>query len=305
MPSTIRVVSGGGIKAGLCENGSFSFRLAAYMLRPSWFIALFALFSLSACAQSVDAPASSSSLSTTRSGQQAQQPPSHPANASVPSATSERIRAALAAIDPRIKADYIGQSIFPGFSEVLVQGQLLFVTNDGHYLLQAHPIDLKTRQPYISQPQLAFRQALLKKIPPSDRIIFSPPSPKYTVTVFTDTECGYCRKLHLQIAEYNQRGIAVEYVAFPRAGLNTSNSEQMDAVWCAKDRKKALTDAKMGSTLEKPKGCVSPVAMEYTLGVQLGVNGTPAIYSADGEQIGGYLDPDQMLAVLSHQQSSP
>lgn len=281
------------------------FRLADCMLRPSWFIALFALFSLTACAQSVDAPTPSTPHSTDRSGQQAQQSPPNPANNSQSSATSERIQAALATVDPRIKADYIGQSIFPGFSEVLVQGQLLFITNDGHYLLQAHPIDLKTKQPYISKPQLAFRQGLLKKIPASDRIIFSPPSPKYTVTVFTDTECGYCRKLHLQIADYNRRGIAVEYVAFPRAGLNTSNSDQMDAVWCAKDRKKALTDAKMGSTLVKPKECVSPVAMEYTLGIQLGVNGTPAIYSADGEQIGGYLDPDQMLAVLSRQQPSP
>ena len=271
------------------------------MFRLSSFIALFAIVSLAACAKSADSSVTTPSASAVSKPRQSA-PPANSGEAA-PQPIAQRIQAALTAIDPRIKADYIGTSVLPGFSEVLVQGQLLFVTNDGRYLVQAHPIDLKTKQPYVSQPLLAYRRSLLQKIPAADRIIFAPPSPKYTVTVFTDTECGYCRKLHSQIAQYNQRGIAVEYVAFPRAGLNTPNSEQMDAVWCAKDPKKALTDAKLGSTLVKPKGCSSPVATQYTLGIQLGVNGTPAIYTSSGNQIGGYLDPDQMLAVLSHQPS--
>ncbi len=76
--------------------------------------------------------------------------------------------------------------------------------------------------------------------------MFAPPNPKYTVTVFTDIECGYCRKLHSEIAEYNRQGIAIEYLAFPRMGLGSEDYRNMVSVWCASDRRKALTDAKNG-----------------------------------------------------------
>ena len=92
------------------------------------------------------------------------------------------------------------------------------------------------------------RRKLLKTIPVSDRIVFAPPNPKYTVSVFTDVECGYCRKLHSDIAEYNRQGIAIQYLAFPRMGLGSADFNKMVTVWCSADRRKALTDAKNGKT---------------------------------------------------------
>ena len=140
---------------------------------------------------------------------------------------------------------------------------------------------------------------LLAKVPLKDRIVFAPANPKYTVAVFTDIECGFCRQLHSQIAEYNREGIAVEYLAFPRAGINTPDYDKMVAVWCAPDRKKALTDAKSDKPVPAPPaGCVSPVKDEYITGIRAGLNGTPMILTLDGHQLGGYLPPDALLERL-------
>lgn len=139
--------------------------------------------------------------------------------------------AALKALDPDFKPDYIGAAPFPGFREVVVGGQVLYVSDDGRYLMQAQPFDIQNKQFAASAGLLAYRRKQLETIPKADRIVFAPANPKYAVTVFTDVECGYCRKLHSEIAELNKQGIAVEYVAFPRMGLGSQDYKDMVAVW--------------------------------------------------------------------------
>jgi thiol:disulfide interchange protein DsbC len=141
------------------------------------------------------------------------------------------------------------------------------------------------------------RAELLGTIPMRDRIVFAPPAAKHTVVVFTDIECGFCRKLHDDIAEYNKRGIAVQYLAFPRMGLGSEDYRKMVAVWCAKDRRQALTDAKKDRAVPM-KTCDTPVDMQYALGQRMGLTGTPMILATDGTQISGYLSPDQLLAAM-------
>lgn len=244
-------------------------------------ITLLGAISLTACAQQ-QAPAAAKVAAT-------------PAD----SAAEKRVRQALKELDPDFTPDYIGPAPFPGFREVVAGGQQLYVTDDGRYLMQSQPYDLEKRAMATSDSLLQYRRNLLATLPHSDRIVFAPPNPKYTISVFTDIECGYCRKLHSEIAELNRQGIAVEYLAFPRMGLGSQDSRDMISVWCASDRKAALTAAKS----DKPvpvKDCVNPVAMQYTVGQRLGVNGTPAIFAADGTQLGGYLPPDQMKDALEH-----
>jgi len=253
------------------------------MFRPAFF-ALLCLASLSACAQ----PASPA---------KAPAKPAAAAPAPAPAGTEQRVRASLAALDPDFKPDYIGAAPFPGFREVVVGGQVLYVSDDGRYLIQAQPFDIQARQFAASEGLLAYRRDQLAKVPRSDRIVFSPPNPKYTISVFTDIECGYCRKLHSEIAELNRQGIAVEYLAFPRMGLGSQDYKDMVSVWCASDRKQALTAAKNGKAVA-PLSCKSPVNMQYDLGQRLGVNGTPAIFGPDGMQLGGYLPPAQLRAAL-------
>ena len=143
----------------------------------------------------------------------------------------------------------------------------------------------------------ALRRDLLATVPAGDRVVFAPESPEYTVSVFTDVDCGYCRKLHGEMDGYHARGIAIEYLAFPRMGPGSENFEEMVAVWCADDRQAAITRAKSGGTVTGAD-CNSPVAMQYALGQRLGLTGTPMIVAADGSQLGGYVPPERLRELL-------
>jgi thiol:disulfide interchange protein DsbC len=212
----------------------------------------------------------------------------------------ERARQALMTLNPKIQIDYIGAAALPGFREAIVGGQVVLVSDDGKYLVQGSVLDIGAQKELTqSSPALSkYRQGLLQSIKTSERIVFAPPNAKYTVSVFTDIECGYCRKLHSEIAEYNRRGIAIEYLAFPRMGLGSPDHKSMISVWCASDRKQALTDAKNGKPVPDRQCKSTPVDMEYHVGQRLGISGTPAIFAADGTQLGGYLPADKMREAL-------
>lgn len=224
-----------------------------------------------------------------------------PANpAPTPSASDTLVRNALAKAIPGIKIDSVRSSPIPGYREVAVNGKVIYVSADGKYLMQGQLVELATRDNLTAISEGALRKGLLDAAGKDRRIIFSPPNPKYRVTVFTDIDCGYCRKLHSQIAAYNKAGISVEYLFFPRAGINSEPYNQAVSVWCAADQRKALTDAKADRPVPK-KTCPNPVAKDFELGRLVGVDGTPAIYAPDGTQIGGYLSPQEMADVLSRQ----
>lgn len=262
-------------------------------------VALLGAVSLSACAQS-NAPASAVQPGTGAGTTAA---------SATPGTAAARAIAAVRTINPQVKIDQIGAAPLPGFQEVIVGGQVVYVSDDGKYLMQGTLYDINAKQDLGEASLARVRRDLLKTIPLGDRIVFAPAKPKYTVTVFTDVTCTYCRKFHSQIAEYNQQGIAVQYVAFPRAGLGSDVFRNMVSVWCAADPRKALTDAK----LDKPvpaKNCTNPVAMQYTLGQRMGLTGTPMILADDGTQLGGYVAPAQLRAALDQlagktQASSP
>ncbi|WP_406233084.1 DsbC family protein [Isoptericola jiangsuensis] len=247
--------------------------------------ALFSVVSMTACAQPAPPAAKAPAAAAAK------------ASPGANGASEQTVRAALATLIPGSKVDYIGSAPFPGFREVLVSGQLLYVSDDGRYLFQSQPYDIQAKGPANSEGLLGYRRDLLAKANHGDRIVFAAPNAKYTISVFTDIECGYCRKLHQDIAELNRNGISVEYLAFPRMGLGSKDYVDMISVWCAADRRQALTNAKRGGSVPA-KNCTNPVAMQYALGQQLGVNGTPAIFAPDGTQLGGYLPPAQLRAAL-------
>jgi len=222
-----------------------------------------------------------------------------PAAAASNDPADAKVRAALRQLNPQVQVDYIGKAPLPGFREVIAAGQLVYVSEDGKYLLQGSLIDVGQRKDLMQgSPALAgYRRNLLKSVKDSDKIVFAPANPRYTVNVFTDIQCGYCRKLHSQIADYNKLGIAVQYLAWPRMGLGSQDHKDMISVWCAADRKKALTEAKQTGRVAA-RDCTNPVNMEYDIGQRLGISGTPAVFAPDGSQIGGYLPPAEMRAAL-------
>ncbi len=208
------------------------------------------------------------------------------------------LRAAVVKAVPGVTIDSIKPSIIPGYKEVAIGGRVVYVSNDGKYLMQGSLMELSSRDNLTAISEGALRRDTLNAVPRERRIIFSPAKPKYHLTVFTDIDCGYCRKMHTQIADYNKAGISVEYLFFPRAGLNSESFNKAVSVWCSNDRQKALTDAKADRPVPK-KTCANPVAQDYELGKKIGVDGTPAVYGPDGTQLGGYLPPAEVLAKLN------
>jgi thiol:disulfide interchange protein DsbC len=252
-------------------------------------VVLLGAVSLSACAQSTP--------TSTAAKPGAQASTAEMAVVAAAGTPEARARAAIQLVNPQVEIDQVGPAPLPGFQEVIVGGQPVYVSNDGKYLMQGTLYDIQTRTNLGEASMAQVRRKLMQSMPVSDRIVFAPANPKYTVTVFTDVECGYCRKLHSQIADYNRQGIAVQYVAFPRMGLGSEDFKKMVAVWCSADPKKALTDAKNDRAVPY-RNCKNPVTMQYNLGQRMGLTGTPMILASDGTQLGGYIPPAQLRAEL-------
>lgn len=210
-------------------------------------------------------------------------------------------RADIAKKFPGMKVEDIRPSPIKGLFEVTLGADTGYVSADGRFLISGEMFDIESRTNLTETGRNDIRKKLLAKLDEKEMIVFAPDAPKHTITVFTDVECGYCRKLHSEIEQINKLGVRVRYMAYPRAGPGTDDWTKMEAVWCSKDRKSAITQAKQGTDV-KAAGCATPVAKQYALGEQFGVRGTPAIFTASGDYIGGYLPPQQLLEQLNELQ---
>jgi len=209
-------------------------------------------------------------------------------------------RAAIAAKFPEVRPEQIVPSPVQGLYEVRIGSKIAYVSADGRYLLQGEIIDLDTDLNLTESRREGMRRDVLAGVSEAGMIVFAPAKkPTSTITVFTDVDCGYCRKLHKQIGDYNARGIKVRYMYFPRSGPGTESWTKAEQVACAKDPRVALTRAKLGETL-KDKPCQpNPVAQHYEIGRDFGLQGTPAIILESGELIGGYLDPAELSKYMA------
>jgi len=209
------------------------------------------------------------------------------------SAIEKKITTTLNNRFPGLEITSIRKSGLNGLYEVMLGAEVIYVSEDGRYLFQGDLLDLDQQANLTEERRKGARVKLLKGISASDMIVFAPANPKYSIYVFTDIDCPYCRRLHKDVPRLNEMGIAVNYLAFPRAGVGSETYRDMAAVWCAKDRNKALTDAKMGIKI-KADQCDNPVGRQFLLGQDIGIRGTPAIYTEDGRQLGGYMSPEEI-----------
>ena len=206
-------------------------------------------------------------------------------------ATDAEIKSKLQALGA--KNIEVKDSPVKGLKTAVTDQGILYVSENGQYVLQGKMYELTNKGPVdVAGKLLADKVNALK----NEMIIYPAKNEKYVVTVFMDITCHYCHILHQQVKEYNDLGITVRYLAFPRAGMNET-ARQMEAIWTAKDPVFALNEAEKGNL---PKELKTPniVKRHYDLGVQLGVQGTPSIVTSTGELIGGYLKPKDLLAAL-------
>jgi thiol:disulfide interchange protein DsbC len=209
----------------------------------------------------------------------------------------EAVKKSLRSVLPDTKPSSISPSVIPGVYEVVLDSEVVYVSENGRYLLQGNLIDLQEQENLTEARRARLRKTALEGVDEASMIVFSPEHVKHTVTVFTDIDCGYCRKLHSEIDEYNHRGIKIRYMAYPRAGMHSPSYRKAVSVWCADDRKQAITDAKKGKAVT-PKTCPNPVAEHMALGAKLGVSGTPALVLDDGTLLPGYLSPLKLSRIL-------
>jgi thiol:disulfide interchange protein DsbC len=206
------------------------------------------------------------------------------------------VRAAIAKrLD--IKVEDIRPSPVPGLYEVSSAGEVGYVSEDGRFYIDGDVYDMESHANLTEDRRSAHRAELLKGIRDEDVIVFAPKDYKYTIDVFTDTDCPYCRKLHAEVPELNRLGVRVRYLMYPRAGPGSDAWKKAEAVMCSTDRNDALTRAKRGEAITA-KSCNNPVARQYELGRDLGIRGTPGIFTEQGDYITGYMPAARLVEHL-------
>ena len=205
----------------------------------------------------------------------------------------QALEAKIRTLAPNAPSIAISETPIDGVVQVQLANEIYYATTDSRYLIAGRIIDLDTRVNLTDQAKAGIRKELMDDIDMSKQISFAPDEPDYDLMVFTDIDCGYCRKLHNQIDEYMAEGIAIHYMAFPRAGVGSDSFEKYVSVWCADDQQGALTSAKAGNDPE-PMQCDNPITEQYDMGRAIGVTGTPALLTKDGTLIPGYMPPEQL-----------
>jgi len=203
------------------------------------------------------------------------------------------IRTALGGLEP----DSVEVTPVPGVYEVAFGTQIVYMSADGKYMFQGDLIDVQQRQSLTEPRRRGAVKAAVDAVGEDNMIIFSPEKTKHTITVFTDIDCGYCRKLHNEMQQFLDAGIRVRYMFYPRAGVGSESYKKAVAVWCADDRQAALTAAKNNKPIEM-KTCDNPIKEHMALVETLGARGTPFIVLENGQVQPGYVPAARMAQLL-------
>ncbi len=198
-----------------------------------------------------------------------------------------------------VSVEAVRPSAIAGLYEVAHGGEVVYVSSDGRYVIAGDLYESDKGRNLTAARRSEGRMESLKSVSDEDAIVFAPKQAKYTLTVFTDVDCAYCRRLHSDMAELNRLGVKVRYMFYPRSGPGTESWRKAEAVWCAPNRQEALTRAKQGAEIPAAKSsCKTPVARTFALGQELGMRGTPGIFTDKGEYVAGYMPPAQLLEKL-------
>jgi thiol:disulfide interchange protein DsbC len=220
-------------------------------------------------------------------------------------APNQALLAKLDTLVPGVRPDSIKPTPVAGIYEVAYGTEVVYFTADGRYMFNGSLFDMNTRQDLTDQTRNGARKAALDRLDEGDMVVYAPKDAKHTITVFTDVDCPYCRRLHAEMSQYQKLGIKVRYLLFPRAGVGSSSYKKAVSVWCADDRNRAMDLAKQGKSVEE-KTCENPVKEQMRLGQVIGVRGTPAILFENGQMMPGYKPAKEIGLLLDHlDQSGP
>lgn len=222
--------------------------------------------------------------------------------AALPAAQSKSDpRVELAAKMPGTKPEDLRSTPVPGLYELTRGADVSYVSADGKYVITGDLFKVTDASDFPNLTEARRRELRLRmigEVPESDMIVYGAKDSRYTITVFTDVDCAWCRRLHSQIADYNRLGVRVRYLAWPRSGPASDSWQRAEGVWCAANKTDALNRAKRGEGVKSASCAANPVQREWDLGRELGVRGTPGLILPDGELVPGYLPPADLLKHL-------
>ena len=217
----------------------------------------------------------------------------------------DAIRERIAETLPGLTATSVAETPVPGLYELVVDGQIYYVTESAEYLLDGSLIELGTRTNLTEHRLGGIQTALIEEIGEDNMLIYEPDEPsERSLTIFTDISCGFCRRLHQDIDVLLDAGVRVRYLLFPRAGLGSPGHQALESVWCADDPLAAMTTAKAGGQVPE-KRCENPIESHVALAERVGLRGTPLIYLDNGDRIPGFREADALAAMVNGSEPLP
>ena len=212
---------------------------------------------------------------------------------------AKQLRETLTEMAPNLPVTSISESVLPGIYEVVSGAQVYYLSPNGRFLLEGSIIDLQEQVNISDQRRGSLQVALIEEVPEDQMIVFNneDQNAERWITVFTDTDCGYCQRLHQEIGKITDADIRVRYLMFPRAGIDSHSSAELQSVWCADDQQEAMTIAKSGGTVT-PATCENPIQAHMDLARQVELRGTPLIYLDNGAKIPGYRPAAELIDMI-------
>ena len=204
-------------------------------------------------------------------------------------------------LPPGTKIESIQPSEIPDLYKVFYGDvQPIYVSSNGSYFIYGEMFKIEQNKIInLTNNEIENqRSKIINSINENEFISFPSENEIFSIAIFTDVDCTYCRKLHEQIDDYNNLGISINYLAFPRSGIGTKSFSKMVSAWCSDNPKQTLTKLKKGKDLKLAFCDTQPVAKHYTIGQKIGISGTPAIITKSGELFPGYYPPDELLEKL-------
>lgn len=222
-----------------------------------------------------------------------------PVSAQEDSAELQRVREVVSGRFAEISPEEVFESQIPGWYTIRKGAIVAYISADGRYLLQGDMIDLESNSNLTEESRNDARVKMMSDVPNEQLIVFTPEKVEATVSIFTDIDCTFCRRLHAQMDEYMAEGIEIRYFLYPRNGPTSPSWAKAENVWCSDDRNEALTLAKLDQEYPTRNCDASVVSSHYLIGQDVGLRGTPAIVLHDGSLFSGYLPPDQLKQAIA------
>jgi thiol:disulfide interchange protein DsbC len=208
------------------------------------------------------------------------------------------IRETVSNAYPDVAIDEI-KKIDDNFHEIIINKQIYYATNDGKYLIVGNVINLNTKESITENTKMNQRLSIIDSIDMKNFMIFKPKKTDHILTIFTDTSCPYCQKLHNEIPDLLENNIEIRYVLFSRNGNDVDAYQQLVSAWCSADKVDALEDLFAGDILDDISNCENPIARNFDYAGSLSVEGTPTIFLEDGRIIPGYQNYENILAFIN------